>query len=117
MSAPIDNPLWRPDAGRIAAANVTAFMAEAGARWGLGLRDYDALHAWSIEYPESFWQSVWAFGEVLGDPGSVVLENGDRMPGARWFPEARLNFARNLLRSRDESDAIVFWGRQGQRIA
>jgi len=110
MNALIDRPLWQPDAARIAGANVTAFIADANERWGLALRDYDDLYEWSLRSPESFWQSVWVFGGVIGEPGSVVLEDGDRMPGARWFPEAKLNFARNLLRSRDESDAIVFWG-------
>ena len=110
MNAPSDQPLWRPDSKRIADANVTAFIAEVNRRWGLELDDFDALYEWSVDSSECFWQSVWAFGGVIGEPGATVLENADRMPGARWFPQARLNFARNLLRSRDETDAIVFWG-------
>ncbi len=68
------------------------------------------MYRWSIEDRPAFWRGVWDFCSVIGKPGSVVLENGDAMPGARWFPEARLNFAENLLQSRDDSDAIVFWG-------
>ncbi len=105
-----DAPLWRPSQERVAATAMTRFMQAASARWGIGLEDYDALHAWSVAAPERFWDMLWDFAGVLGEKGGTVLLDGGRMPGARWFPEARLNFARNLLRSRDESDALVFWG-------
>jgi acetoacetyl-CoA synthetase len=105
-------PLWRPGAERIAAANITAFSREAEARWGRSLPDYPALHAWSVAQPEEFWLSLWDYGAVVGERGEVVLEQGGCMPGARWFPQARLNFAENLLRSRDDSDALVFWGEE-----
>ena len=107
-------PLWAPSAERIASANVTAFRLAAEQRWGVALPDYDALYAWSVAHPEQFWVSVWE-GDgmrdgVIGTRGDRVLVDGDRMPGAKWFPDARLNFAQNLLRSRDASDAVVFWG-------
>ncbi len=111
MSYPIaERPLWVPDTARIADANITAFTREAEARWGRSFADYAALHGWSIDQPAEFWTSIWEYGEVKGSRGDVVLEDGDRMPGARWFPGARLNFAENLLRQRDDSDALVFWG-------
>ncbi|WP_298625900.1 acetoacetate--CoA ligase [uncultured Zoogloea sp.] len=111
MSYPIaERPLWVPDTARIADANITAFTRQAEARWGRSFADYAALHAWSIDQPAEFWTSIWEYGEVKGSRGDVVLEDGDRMPGARWFPGARLNFAENLLRQRDDSDALVFWG-------
>ncbi len=111
MSYPIaERPLWVPDTARIADANITAFTRQAEARWGRSFADYAALHAWSIDQPAEFWTSIWEYGEVKGSRGEVVLEDGDRMPGARWFPGARLNFAENLLRQRDDSDALVFWG-------
>ena len=107
-------PLWTPSADRIAAANVTAFRLAAEKRWGVSLPDYDALYNWSIAAPEQFWVSVWegdkTGGGVIGQRGERVLVDGDRMPGAKWFPDARLNFAQNLLRSRDAKDALVFWG-------
>src|SRR5439155_22633583 len=77
---------------------------------GAGLGGYAALHGWSIENPEAFWRSVWEFCDVAGEPGGTTLLDASKMPGARWFPEARLNFAENLLRLRDHSDALVFWG-------
>ena len=110
MTTVVDRPLWTPSAERIAEANLTAFAQQAEKRWGTNLPGFDALHAWSVAKPEEFWVSVWEFGKVIGSRGERVLVNGDRMPGAQWFPDARLNFAQNLLRSRDSSDAIVFWG-------
>lgn len=105
-----DAPLWTPSAERIAAANMTAFRHTAERRWNIELPDYAALHAWSVDHPEQFWVSVWEDGDVVGKRGVRVLVDGDRMPGAQWFPDARLNFAQNLLRRRDGDDAVVFWG-------
>ena len=105
-----DQALWTPSPERIASANVTAFRLAAEKRWSVALPDYAALQAWSVAHPEQFWVSVWEMGEVVGHRGERVLVDGERMPGAQWFPDAKLNFARNLLRSRDAHDAIVFWG-------
>ena len=104
LDAPSEQPIWTPDPGRLEKSLLTAFLHT------VNQRDYPSLHRWSIDRPEAFWHSVWDFCKVVGDPGSKVLLDGGKMPGARWFPEAQLNFAENLLRARDESDAIVFWG-------
>jgi acetoacetyl-CoA synthetase len=107
----MSEPLWQPSRERIEGALLTAFVREVRRRWGIAARDYAALHQWSVTEPAHFWQSVWSFCEVIGDPGEgPALADGHRMPGARWFPQARLNFAENLLRRRDRSPAIVFWG-------
>jgi acetoacetyl-CoA synthetase len=107
----VTTPLWQPSLERILASNLTAFMREAEAKWGASLPDHSAVYRWSIEEPERFWQSVWSFGGVVAEHrGDVVLQDGDRMPGARWFPEARLNFAENLLRRSDDAPALVFQG-------
>jgi len=84
-------------------------MGAVAKRWGRHLPDYASLHRWSVDHPEEFWRSIWEFGEVRGDPGDTVVE-GRGMPGTRWFPQARLNFAENLLRSQGDGDALVFWG-------
>ncbi|MEO8127479.1 MAG: acetyl-coenzyme A synthetase N-terminal domain-containing protein, partial [Bryobacteraceae bacterium] len=105
-----DRPIWTPDPGRIRAARLTAFLQFVNEKSGSPAADYAALHRWSIQNPEAFWRSVWEFCGVIGDQGGVALLDEEKMPGARWFPEARLNFAENLLRVRDQSDALVFWG-------
>ena len=105
-----NRPIWTPDPGRTQAARLTAFLQFVNEKFGIGLGDYASLHRWSIENPEVFWRAVWDFCDVIGEPGDVTLLDGSQMPGARWFPDARLNFAENLLRLRDRSDALVFWG-------
>jgi len=111
MSYPVSAaPIWQPSPERVAAANLTAFMRQAGERWGRRFDDYAGLHRWSVEHPEEFWVSVWEAGEVRGEMGRTVVVDGDKMPGAKWFPEARLNFAQNLLRARDDGTALTFWG-------
>jgi len=105
-----DEPMWAPSLQRIAQSRISAFIEQAQARSGRELGDFDALHAWSVEQSEAFWSLIWEFCEVRGVRRGPVLVDGDRMPGAQWFPQARLNFAGNLLRDRGESDAIVFWG-------
>jgi acetoacetyl-CoA synthetase len=111
MPAMQDQPLWTPSPERVASANVTAFMKRVNARHGVALKDYRELWKWSVDHLEDFWAEVWDFGGVIaGTRGKRVLADKDKMPGARFFPDARLNFAENLLRIRDETDALVFWG-------
>ena len=108
-----EQALWRPSAERIAGTRLSAFMAEVNRRWHAGCNDQASLWRWSVADPEAFWTSVWEQCGVLGECGGSVLEDGGRMPGARWFTQARLNYAQNLLRSgleHAEGDALVFWG-------
>jgi len=99
-------PLWKPSAERIAASNLARFCRQLGKPV-----DMAALHAWSVAELEAFWRAIWSFCGVIGEgPGKTGIENPGRMPGAHFFPEARLNYAENLLRRRDRGDAIVFRG-------
>ena len=107
----MSEPLWRPSEERIARANITRFAEAMHERHGVPTADYRALHRWSVEDPVAFWSEVWdSSGVVAAQRGDRVLCDGERMPGARWFPEARLNYAENLLRRRDEASALVFRG-------
>ena len=115
MVGPGEDILWTPARERVAAAVVTGFAARAGERFGLDLTSYEDLYAWSVERREDFWRFLWEFTGVVGDgPGDNVLVDGSRMPGARWFPDSRLNFAENLLRGPDEAPALVFRGEEGE---
>ena len=109
-------PMWQPSADDVAASNVTAFCRRAEAGWGVSLPDWEALRAWSVSEPEKFFQTMWDFGGVIAEAmGDRVLIDPDKMPGARWFPDARLNFAENLLRRRDAAPALIFQGEDGVR--
>ncbi len=107
--------LWHPSPERVNDANLTRFMREVSARHRAGLRDYEELYAWSLEQPERFWRELARFAEVRAQWSGPALEHRERMPGARFFPEARLNFAGNLLRQRDERPALIFCNECGAR--
>ena len=109
----MNKPLWTPSPERVAASNLSAFTKFIAERYGVSAENYAELHAWSCHDREQFWQAIWQFCGVVGSTqGDTILIDRDRMPGARWFPEARLNFAENLLRQRDHAIAIVFWGEE-----
>jgi acetoacetyl-CoA synthetase len=110
-------PLWTPGPQRIAEARITAFTAFVNHSHDLQLGpDYDSVYRWSIQEPEQFWSAVWHFCEVIGEgPVDPVLLDGSRFPGARWFPQTRLNFAENLLRRRDAAPALVALLENGER--
>ena len=93
-------PLWAPSAERVSEATMTRFRHFAAERAGRPLADTPALHRWSLADPAGFWDAIWDFFGVVGAKGGRVLLDGERMPGARFFPEARLNFAENLLAGR-----------------
>ena len=85
-------------------------------RRGTRLQDYGELYAWSIAHPEEFWSELARFADVRADFGAgPVIENPGQMPGARFFPNARLNFAANLLKFDDEQPALVFRNERGTR--
>ncbi len=109
-------PIWTPSAARIAQSETTAFIAEVNQRWDKGIVDYAGLHRFSVDEPERFWTAVWDYcGVIAEERGDTVLVDRARMPGATWFPQARLNFGQNLLRRRDDGLAIVGLQEDGQR--
>lgn len=103
-------PLWTPSPDRVAHSRLSQFMQLVGEEANVQFGDYDDLHCFSVQKPEIFWREVWKFCDIQGEMGATVLLDGDKMPGARFFPEARLNFAQNLLSKTGTSTAIVFRG-------
>jgi acetoacetyl-CoA synthetase len=109
------DPIWRPSAERIASSNMRQFLTRQAAR--LAGEDYTALHDWSICEPDAFWGELWDFcGIRYFSTYDTVVEDFDRMPGARWFEGATLNYADNLLRPDHDSAAIIFHSERGERI-
>ena len=108
-------PLWTPSRERAGAPGLVRFTASLAAR-GHDIGDgYHPLWRWSITEQSAFWAALWDFCGVVGERGGRVLVDGDRMPGARYFPDARLNFAENLLRRRTDDPAIIAWSEDGAR--
>jgi acetoacetyl-CoA synthetase len=105
MTYAIDSqPLWQPNPQTAGQTGMAVFMQ------ATGHDRYADLWQWSVDQPTPFWSKLWDFCGVLGEKGERILVDGDKMPGARWFPEARLNYAENLLQQRDDGEALVFWG-------
>lgn len=103
-----DTPLWTPSHPE--STNLAAFMK------GLGHSgdDYQAFWDWSVQNPEKFWDAVWDFTGVIGDKGDVILKDAHKMPGAQFFPNGKINYAENLLKRRDDANAIIFRDEQGR---
>ncbi len=103
-------PLWTPSPAYVSATPIAQFMKSAETRGAGALSGFDDLHRWSVDHREDFWNLVWDFCGITGEKGERILIDGDRMPGAQFFPDAKLNFAENLLKKRGGSDAMVFKG-------
>lgn len=104
-------PLWNPAPARRQAANLTRFIDAINRRYGLTLRDYADVYRWSIDHIPAFWSMIWDFAEIRSSRRYTrVVDDLTKFPGARWFIDARLNFAENLLRYRDDHLAFVFKG-------
>jgi len=100
--------LWQPAIDRIAHSQLSKFSAYAGKHTGHDFANYDELHTWSIGAEGEFWSLLWDYAGIIGEKGGRTISDGGQMPDAQFFPDARLNFAENLLARNDESEAIVF---------
>ena len=111
----MSDPIWTPSEERVRGSHMFGFMREHG------FTSYGEMYEWSVLHPEEFWPEMWRFAGMIGDPGEEVVHGLDRMGppdrdlGPRWFPGARLNFAENLLRYRNDGDAIVAWNENGRQ--
>lgn len=109
-------PIWSPSPERIARSRMMQFMRTISGQRGLPLVEYADLWRYSVDDPQSFWMDLWDFlGIQASRRPECAVDDVHALPGARWFPQARLNFTQNLLRRTDTGDAIVFRGEDGSR--
>ena len=107
--------LWKPSEDQIKRSNMYRFMGAINEKYQQNFSDYQSLYEWSIENIAEFWAAMWEFADVIASkPYEEVIDDVNKMPGAKWFSGARLNFAENLLRYRDERVALIFKG-EGQQ--
>ncbi len=103
--------LWQPSEDRVRQSNMYRFMQTVNRKHGRSFDAYAPLHQWSIANIPEFWAQMWEFADIIHSvPYRQVVDDPSKMPGARWFAGARLNFAENLLRFRDERTALIFKG-------
>ncbi len=116
----MNTPLWQPSQAQIDGAEITRFRKKVEADWNVSLGNSRGLWKFSVTELEKFWTSVWDDAGIIAETrGERALVDADRMPGARWFPDARLSFAENMLRHRGDGEAMVFNGenRVSRRIS
>jgi acetoacetyl-CoA synthetase len=109
--------LWEPSKERILNSNMKRFMDIINRKYGKSFTEYTGLYKWSVENIPQFWAEMWDFaGIIASKPYERVIDDVKKMPGAKWFEGARLNFAENLLKHRDGETAIIFKGEDQDAI-
>lgn len=100
-------PLWIPSENRIKNSNFSKYYEFLKKEYNLSFTGYNELHSWSVTDIETFWESIWKFSGILhSEPYNKILDKRI-MPGAKWFEGAKLNFAENLLRYKNDLTAII----------
>jgi acetoacetyl-CoA synthetase len=103
--------LWEPSEQRIKQTNMFRFMCAINEKHQKDFSEYPELHRWSIDHIPEFWEAMWDFADIIASQKAhQIVDDLGKMPGAKWFPGARLNFAENLLRYRDDQVALIFNG-------
>ncbi len=106
--------MWKPTEEQINNSQMMDYIQFVNQKFRLSLKNYSQLYDWSIERAEDFWGSFWEYSKIIyNSPYSDVVDDITKMPGAKWFEGATLNFAENLLRHRDDKIAIQFYGEDG----
>src|SRR5580658_4675584 len=100
--------LWTPSAAQVEDANLTRFAKWLAHERGLEFADYDELWQWSVTQLEEFWQAIWDYFGIESSARHTRVLGKRTMPGAEWFPGARLNYAEHVLRNeRAGTDALL----------
>lgn len=110
--------LWKPSDAYIQNTRIYDFLCHVNKKYALSLNNYPSLHNWSVEHIPEFWDTLWQYLDIIvSQPYSTPVKNWDKMPGAVWFPDAKLNYAENILRySRNEGPALIFHGEKEIRL-
>jgi len=108
--------LWSPSTSEIKKTQAWGYMYEVNQEFKVKLTNFHELYQWSCKFPESFWSLFWRYSSIIAERNTTeVLKNGDDFFDSQWFPEAKLNFAQNLLINQSNSPAIVFWAEDKQK--
>lgn len=109
-------PLWKPTPEMIEVANLSKFINYVNREYGTTFSNYSELYEWSVNEIEAFWKSLWDYSKIIysSPPSSILRER--KMPGAKWFDDANLNFAENLLRFKDDKVALISYREDKEKI-
>ncbi len=110
------SPLWRPNAKAVHDATITHFMAALGEKTGQSFEAYEDVWSWSTENVGEFWSFLWDYCHVIGEKGERVLANEGDLMNASFFPDARLNYAQNMLKNGSQDPAMIFRNEKGGEV-
>ncbi|MBU1014485.1 MAG: acetoacetate--CoA ligase [Bacteroidetes bacterium] len=103
--------LWQPNPEKASASQMQEFLNLIRDKYHLAENSYAHLHQWSVENPADFWEEFWNYSNIIhSEKYTSVVDDPQKMPGAKWFTDAKLNYAENLLQRRDDKTAIIFRG-------
>ena len=101
--------LWKPSKDQINSSQLEAFRLQVNSRFNLKIENYSELHSWSISNINDFWKAIWGFMAIKCSSNyNQVVDDENKMPGAKWFDGLLFNFAENLLRIKSDKAAIIF---------
>ena len=105
----MNSVLWKPTNNQIKSSQLEAFRFQVNSRFNLKIKNYSELHSWSISNISDFWKAIWGFMAIKYSSNyNQVIDDENKMPGAKWFDGLLFNFAENLLRIRSDKAAIIF---------
>ncbi len=107
--------VWRPDPAALHDTHIMRMLSAIQSQHGIALTNYPDFYRWSLAQMPQFWSSMWHYAQIIGTPGEQVLQTADNLMDTRWFVDAKLNFAQNLLRRRGAQAAIIFQREDGLR--
>jgi acetoacetyl-CoA synthetase len=108
--------LWKPSDTYRKNSSMYGFLKRMAEKNNLANSEYHTIHRWSVEHPDRFWAEIWDFCRIkYSKPYDEVVDDPQKMPGAKWFNGAKLNFAENLLKRKDDYKALIFWGEDSVR--
>jgi len=103
-------PLWTPNKRRANATRLSEFHSFLDKRGHGPFESFEALHWFSVNEPEHFWDAIWDFTSVIGTKGDVIVEPAAHLADVRFFPNAELNIAENILRPNDDASDLLLVG-------
>ena len=107
--------MWAPSRQRVETSLLAKFIKATSKLSGNASPDYDAVWKWSVSFPEQFWDALWDYCGVVGEKSGPVMTHEDRLIKTQFFPNAKINFAENLLSRNDDSPSIIFHSENGKR--
>ena len=107
---------WEPSQEKVYSSNLYHFIKAVNLKFNLNITNFEELYRWSIgtdhlKNVENFWSFLWDYTNIKSTiKGNIIAENLTSFENVKWFPEAKLNFAENILRKKNNDNAILFKG-------